>query len=243
MRRRQPDRLDQIIAAGLRVFAEKGYRRTQMADVARQMGVSPGTLYNYVTGKESLFYLMIDRALLATPVGETPKLPVPTPAPGAIVQRLRERLRADTALPHLEAALGRARVADAGAELGGIVRELYALIERTWPCIVVLERSALELPELAQVFYVEMRRGLLRRIERYLHARIRQRHLRAVPHPEATARLILECVAEYAMHRHCDPDPSPLDDTTAREAVVDLIVHALVPGGAGVWRTRKEGSR
>src|SRR5215468_7101894 len=192
MRRRQPDRLEQIIAAGLRVFAEKGYRRTQMADVARQMGVSPGTLYNYVTGKESLFYLIIDRALLATPAAEAPKLPIPTPAPGAIVQRLRERLRADTALPLLEAALGRSDVADAAAELGGIVRELYALIERTWPCIVVLERSALELPELAQVFYVEMRRGLFRRIERYLDARIRQRRLRAVPSPAATAGLILE---------------------------------------------------
>src|SRR5262245_19323632 len=194
MRRRQPDRLDQIIAAGLRVCAEKGYRRTEMADVARQMGVSPGTLYNYVTGKESLFYLIVDRALLAAPPTETPKLPIPTPAPGALVQRLRERLRADTALPHLEAALERPRVADAAAELAGIVRELYARIERTWPAIVVLERSALELPELAQVFYVEMRRGLVRRLERYLHARIRQRRLRALPHPEATAPLILECV-------------------------------------------------
>jgi AcrR family transcriptional regulator len=207
------------------------------------MGVSPGTLYNYVTGKESLFYLMIDRALLATPAAEAPKLPIPTPAPGAIVQRLRERLRADTVLPQLEAALGGSRVVDAGAELGGIVRELYALIERTWPCIVVLERSALELPELAQVFYVEMRRGLLRRIERYLEARIRQGCLRAVPHPEATARLILECVAEYAMHRHCDPDPTPLDDTIAREAVVDLIVHALAPGGVRARQSRKEASR
>jgi AcrR family transcriptional regulator len=243
MRRRQPDRLDQIIAAGLRVFAEKGYRRTQMADVARQMGVSPGTLYNYVTGKESLFYLIVDRALLAAPPAETPKLPIPTPSPGAIVQRLRERLRADTALPHLEAALGRSRVVDATAELGGIVRELYALIERTWPAIVVLERSALELPELSQVFYVEMRRGLVRRLERYLHARIHQRLLRALPHPEATAPLILECVAEYAMHRHSDPDPMPLDDTTAREAVVDFIVHALAPAGVRVGRKHKEVSR
>jgi AcrR family transcriptional regulator len=43
-RRPSPDRLEQVMAAALRVFAEKGYRRAQMADVARAMGVAPGTL-------------------------------------------------------------------------------------------------------------------------------------------------------------------------------------------------------
>lgn len=241
MRRRPPDRLDQIISAALRVFGEKGYRRAQMADVAREMGVSPGTLYSCVTGKEALFYLMIDRALLNAPPGsEPPKLPVAAPAPGAIVERLRERLRADVALPHLERALARHRGADVSREVEAIVGELYALIERTWPCIIALERSALDLPELARVFYVEMRRGLIQRLERYLQARIRGGHLRPLPHPAATARLILEIVAEFAMHRHHDPDPDPIDDTAAREAVVDVIVNALVPAGTGAPRKRKE---
>src|SRR5437879_12448551 len=127
MRRRPPDRLQQIIHASLRVFGEKGYRRTQMADVARAMGVSPGTLYNYVTGKEALFYLMIDRACLDEPAAEAPKLPVPAPSPGAIVQRLRDRLRADVRLPRLEAALRGSRVRDVRLELENIVDELYPL--------------------------------------------------------------------------------------------------------------------
>jgi AcrR family transcriptional regulator len=232
MRRRDPDRLDQLISASLRVFGEKGYRRTQMADVAREMGVSAGTLYNYVSGKEGLFYLMIDRALLESPAGEPPKFPVPTPAPGAIVTRLRERLSADAALPSLQAALARLRVPDPRQELEGIVGDLYRLIDRTWPCIVVLERSALELPQLARVFYIE-RRGLVRRLEQYLRTRIREGQLRPVPHPGGTARLLLEVVAEFALHRHHDPDPEPLDDATARSTVVDLLVNALVPAGGG----------
>jgi AcrR family transcriptional regulator len=220
------------VSAALRVFGEKGYRRTQMADVAREMGVSAGTLYNYVVSKEALFYLVVDRAFQEAPTTELPKFPVPTPSPGAIAQRLRERLRADVALPQLEAALGRRRIGDARAELEGIVRELYTLVERTWPGIVVLERSAVERPELAQVFYVEMRRSLVARLETYLQARIRSGALRAVPHPRASARLILENVAEFAMHRHRDPDPTPVDDAAACEAVVDLIVNAFAPQAA-----------
>jgi len=228
MRRRPPDRLDQIINASLRVFGEKGYRRTQMADVAREMGVSSGTLYNYVTGKEALFYLMIDRACQDRPSTESPKLPVPAPSPGAIIQRVRERWQADTRLPSLEAALERRRVGNVRLELESIVGELYTLIERRWPAIVALEKSAVDLPDLARVFYIEMRRGLFARLTRYLTTRIQQQRLRTVPHPQATARLILEAVADLAMHRHRDPDPVRLDEAEAREAVVDFVVHSLL---------------
>jgi len=231
MRRRPPDRLDQIIAAALRVFAEKGYRRTQMADVAREMGVSPGTLYNYVSSKEALFHLVVDRAFLPQAASDAPELPIPAPSPGATLQRLRERVAVEATLPALEAALRRERVTDARAELEAIVRELYTLVERTWPAIVVLERSAIERPELAQVFYGEMRRRLIAQLDRYLSARMARGHLRRVPHPAATARLVLENVAIFAMHRRRDPDPATLDDDTAREAVVDLLVNALTRAG------------
>src|SRR2546427_546435 len=150
MRRRPPDRVQQIVGASLRVFGEKGFRRTQMADVAREMGVSPGTLYNYVTGKEALFYLMIDRACLDEPATDTPKFPLPAPAPVAIIQRLRERLRADVRLPSLAA------------------------------------------------------------------------------------------VADSAMQRHLDPDPVQIGDEAAREAVVDFVVHALLPTSRRTPRQHKE---
>lgn len=239
MRRRPPRRFDQIIAGALRVFGEKGYRRTQMADVAREMGLSAGTLYNYVSSKEALFHLVVDRAFLPDSASE-PKFPVPTPSPRATVQRLRERLATEAAPPALAAALRRERVTNPRAELEAIVRELYALIERTWPAIVVLERSAIERPELAQVFYGEMRRRLVARLARYLSARMARGHLRRAPHPAATARLMLENVAIFAMHRRRDPDPAAMDDDTAREAVVDLLVNALTrPGNDTAVRTRR----
>jgi AcrR family transcriptional regulator len=43
------------------VFSRRGYRRTQMAEVAREMGVSPGNLYNYAEGKDALFHLVLRR--------------------------------------------------------------------------------------------------------------------------------------------------------------------------------------
>jgi AcrR family transcriptional regulator len=54
MRMRKPGRLRDIGAAALAVFTRQGFRLTQMADVAREAGISVGALYSYVDGKEAL---------------------------------------------------------------------------------------------------------------------------------------------------------------------------------------------
>jgi AcrR family transcriptional regulator len=59
-RRRPSGRLDQAIDAASRVFTDRGHRRTQTA-MARQAGVSPGTRYDHVVGKEALFHLARER--------------------------------------------------------------------------------------------------------------------------------------------------------------------------------------
>ena len=79
-RRRPPDRLPQIIDAAIDVFIRKGYRRTQMSDVARAAGVSQGSLYNYVESKDALFYLIIDRGFTGAPLPATAEFPIRTPS-------------------------------------------------------------------------------------------------------------------------------------------------------------------
>src|SRR5262245_53473750 len=239
MRRRPADGLDRVIAAALRVFADKGYRRTQMSDVAREMRVAPGTLYGYVAGKEALFHLVVDRAFTGDDSRPTPALPVPTRPRGATLARLRARLARDSALPALESALRRPRAPDPRAELEAIIGELYDRIAGAWQGIVMLERSALDWPELAHVFYAEMRRGLLQRLERYLDARAQAGLLARAPSASGAARFVLETVAWFAMHRHRDPDAG-LDDATARSTTITLVANAFTPPHRGAVRTRKE---
>ena len=242
MRRRPADGLDRVIAAALRVFADKGYRGTQMSDVAREMRVAPGTLYGYVAGKDALFHLVVDRAFSGEPPSAPPRLPIPAPPPGATLARLRERLTADSALPRLDSALRRPRPGDARAELEGIVGALYDRIAGAWQGIVMLERSALDWPELAHVFYAEMRRGLLQRLERYLAARGQAGVLAQTPSAAAAARFVLETVAWFAMHRHRDRD-APLGDATARRTTITLVANAFMRAGRGARATRKESRR
>jgi AcrR family transcriptional regulator len=226
-RKRPEGRLEALLDGATRVFTARGYRRTQMADVAREMGVSPGTLYGYVESKEALFHLLIDRAFTGRPP-EPPALPVATPAAGATLARLRDRLADETTLPRLAAATTRSKVPDPRAELAEVLGELYDMTERTQAGAALLERSALDMPGLAIAFYVEVRRELLARLTRYLEKRIRGGHLRRVPDPATAARLILETITWFARHRLRDLDSATIDGATGRATTLDFLVAGLV---------------
>ena len=51
---------ERIVAAALRVFAEKGYHEATMEDVADRLGVSEGTIYLYFKSKRELFKAISD---------------------------------------------------------------------------------------------------------------------------------------------------------------------------------------
>ncbi|NNC77898.1 MAG: TetR/AcrR family transcriptional regulator [Woeseiaceae bacterium] len=58
-RRRKEERPQQITAAAFDVFAEKGYARARVQEVAERAGVSKGLMYLYFKTKEELFKAVI----------------------------------------------------------------------------------------------------------------------------------------------------------------------------------------
>ncbi len=54
------DRRQQLIEAGMTVFAEKGYHRTKVSDIVHRAGVAQGTFYLYFDSKKSLFLTLLD---------------------------------------------------------------------------------------------------------------------------------------------------------------------------------------
>jgi AcrR family transcriptional regulator len=51
----------QILDAATQVFAEKGFNRATIRDVARAAGVADGTIYNYFANKTDLLFGLLDR--------------------------------------------------------------------------------------------------------------------------------------------------------------------------------------
>jgi len=57
-----PAREDQVRAAALRLFKEKGYHATSMRDIAEAVGINKGSLYSYIKSKEDLLVPVFEQA-------------------------------------------------------------------------------------------------------------------------------------------------------------------------------------
>jgi AcrR family transcriptional regulator len=229
MARRTPDnRLEQLVEAATAVFIERGYTLTQMADVALALGVAKGTLYLYVESKEALFDLVARYADAPRPFAKTPSLPIRTPKPGATLRYVRERIAQSQAPATLARALAGSRVDDVRAEFETIVRELYDTLAANRRGIKLLDRSARDYPELAALWFEGGRGGLIALLTQYLDERARRRVVRPVPDTTVAARLIIETVSFWAVHRHSDPHPQVVDEAVAKETVVQFLTRAFI---------------
>ena len=55
-------RRDEILKAATKVFADKGYHETGIADIAAEMGSGHGTFYRYFKNKRDIFVHVIQEA-------------------------------------------------------------------------------------------------------------------------------------------------------------------------------------
>ncbi|HEY5801109.1 MAG TPA: TetR/AcrR family transcriptional regulator [Burkholderiaceae bacterium] len=62
--RRKDARPQELLAAALDLFVERGFASTRLEDVAKRAGVSKGTLYLYFTNKEELFKAVVRENLV-----------------------------------------------------------------------------------------------------------------------------------------------------------------------------------
>lgn len=228
-RARSEGRFDELTLAAASLFSRQGYRRTQMADVAGELGVSPGTLYNYVAGKEALFDLCVQRAFVDEDPGPPPSLPVPTPARADVVEHVRQRLARMRHYPAMDAALARSDgFPDARSELRGVVREQYRFLRQNWRGLQLIERSAADRPELAELYFHKGRARLIERWAEFIQRRVDAGVFRPVPNAVVAARLVIETIAWSAWHRHGDPAPSEFDDDVACETIALFCRRALL---------------
>jgi AcrR family transcriptional regulator len=216
-----------VAQAATEVFGRLGYRGTRTADVAAKAGLSTGSLFTYVDSKEALFHLVFLHGF-GMASERLPDLPVATPVPGETLAVIEAGLGA-VRVPRMRSALTQQQPADVAEELREIVEERYALIDHYWPLIAVIERCAVEMPELEAAWFDLVRAGSFEDLGGYLERRMAAGLLRAMPDVTVAARVVTESLAWFAWHRHESRDSTRYDDDAVRQTVVEFICAALIP--------------
>jgi len=141
---------------------------------------------------------------------------------------VQKRVAEEGGLPCLTAALARARATEVRRELEAVLCELYDLLARHRTAIKLLDRCAHDYPELAKAWNRSGREGALSLLSRYLDDRARRGRLRRFEDGAVAARLVLETLVFWSVHRHWDPSPQRFDESAARNTVVAFLLAALV---------------
>lgn len=224
-RSRQEGRLDEILEAAARVFMRLGYRGARIDLVAQEAGIAAGTVHLYAASKEALFDLVMRREFGA-PIPNT-RGPYALESSATMINDAWEHLAHIAQFTKLDAALAQDVPTDPQDELRGIVHELYRWIATYWRGLRIVERCASEWPELHALFYQQLRRPQLARFATYLERRARQGLMRSTPNSATAARVVLEMIAFFAMHRHTAPDSQDLNGDVAEQTVIDMVLASL----------------
>ena len=157
--RRQPEaRPQQILDAARRTFARKGFFGATLDDVAREAGITKGTIYLYYASKQALFSEMMRRYVDEAFADLQAETAAGRPAPGPeMVRRLVTRFNRVFRRPEYQAMV-RLVIGEAGR---------FPDEAETFYRDVILKRAS----DLARLFDASMDRGELRRLDPLLVAR------------------------------------------------------------------------
>ncbi len=228
MPRRIPEnRFDDLVDAATEVFIARGYRLTQMSDIAEAVGVAKGTLYGYVESKDALFTLCLFNADRTEPLRHPEQLPIPTPPPGQLGLQVKALVSSESIPRALSDAIGASRADDIRDELTGIVRAYYETLERFCRAIKLIDRCV-DHPELRDIWQSVGREAPRAALVRYLESRIEAGQIRPVANLRLAARMIIEVTTTWAVHIKWDRSPEDFDPSEARENAIDFLVSALV---------------
>ncbi len=200
-----------------------------MSDVAKALGVAKGTLYGYVESKDALFDAAVRYADGLEPLPPPDALPIRTPAEGATIDYIRQRVASEAAELALSRVLGDALIIESRHdELSAVLGDLYDRLARHRFTIKLVDRCASEFPELADVWFGQGRWAQHELLCELCRRRVADGSYRPLQDIPVVARTLLETVAFWALHRHFDPSSQDVDDATARAVVIDLLTRAVL---------------
>lgn len=196
MARKQATSLIEIANAAVTYITRHGYKQTQMAGLAKEIGVSAGTLYTYVENKEALLHLAAEFLIDPAPL-EQASLPFKGYPRSELVEKFIKAVLDRAQWLILKNALAENRTDPETLRLIG--DEVYGLIDTHGRSILFLDRLANEIPEFTSVHMDSVRGGFTGDLVMLL-LKAGSKH-----GPYGTgiiARAATEGISWSAMHRH-----------------------------------------
>ena len=216
------NRLQTIYEAASSLFINKGYMRTQMKDIAKEIGLSTGMLYVYFKGKKDI----LDFILKCTIDPEFIQQELQNPIDERFFERLSEEIITVLNESHAKFSQPLSREAD-GYLFEQMISDAFDTIARYGTGCLVLEKNINDMGVLGD-YYQRYRKSFFDNILRYVKIYLHSGEMRAVKYPELTAQQIVETLAWWGMHVQNDAFETQknIPVSVAKEICMDNLLYA-----------------
>lgn len=215
------NRMKLIFDAASHLFINKGYARTQMKDIAREIGLSTGMLYVYFTGKRDILSFILKGTIDPAFTMREFELPVHSEIFDSLDSELMDAFEKNTKefSAHLD------NIIDYPLEQ--MLSDAFDVISKYGIGCLLIEKNPDDLRKLTG-YYKEYRRQFYDQVLSYITIYMQKGTFRKVEHPEYCTRLIIETLSWWGMHITNDAfevqKDLPLE--AAKRVCMDNLIHA-----------------
>ena len=188
------NRLKLFYDAGSRLFINKGYARTQIKDIAREIGLSTGMLYQYFNSKRDILSFILKCTIDPSVLEQDFEYPVSS----NLFKDLDDEIRA--AFEANQAQLGTHLYDHAeGYPLKNMLSDAYDVISKYGIGCLIIEHNTEDLEGLA-AYYRDYRRRFFEQVKQYAEIYVEKGEFRNVDDVFYTTRSIVEIMTWWGMH-------------------------------------------
>ncbi len=187
------NRMNLIFGAASHLFINKGYARTQMKDIAKEIGLSTGMLYVYFTGKRELLSFLLKGTIEPAFVTQDFELPIRSELFDSLDSEIMEAFEQNTKTfsAHLDDITN--------YPLEQMLSDAFDVISKYGIGCLLIEKNPDDLGKLT-AYYKEYRQKFYNQVLSYITQYIQNETFRQVELPQYVTRLIIETMSWWGMH-------------------------------------------
>lgn len=214
-------RIKDISEAAAKLFLRQGYAKTQINHIAKEVGVSVGTIYLDFAGKKEILHFILKCTvdpIFAEREFERPITDELFTGLEEEIIALFERSGRDFG-DHLQNGMS-------GYDFEMLISDAFDLLSRYAVGCLFIEKNRFDFENLAQ-HYIAYRSEFLDTMVRYIGVFIQQGTVRPMEHIELTATLIIEILSWWAMDvRYTSFETKDISAQLAKQICMDNIIAA-----------------
>lgn len=214
------NRLKLFYDAGSHLFINKGFARTQIKDIAKEIGLSTGMLYQYFTSKRDILSFILKCTIDPSVLERDYEFPITS----CLFKNLDDEIKA--AFEANQAQLGTHLTDQAeGYPMAEMLSDAYDVISKYGVGCLIIEHNTEDLEELAG-YYRDYRLRYYEQVKRYVEIYIKKGEFRKREDISYTTRAIVEIMAWWGMH--IMNDAFDIDDTITKEKAKEICMDVLL---------------